>query len=453
MLYRGLLAEKSRMRIVKLLSRIFLLLLLLALAAYAGYYYQVKSSVDRQLQQWRPFLDASYDVLYVNPLGEISLNTVSLNLMGQPGGFIIDRISLKSDPLFLLQFDSRSRRGEWPDSLALAVEGFNVDFSMPLFLMLEQFTQSAEGVQPAALGCGRVRHFDMSALRMMGMRQGRFDFYLNARSPASAQLNLELLALMHGWGELVIDLEMQNVTNMQVLTNVAPQLRRLAVSYRDMGYNQRKNQFCAMQSGVTVAEYRSEHQVLLRDWLSEAAPELPDSFVVAYDQLNEPNATFSMSLQAEGVSPQSWMDPEQLLLDLSQRMTIHVNNQPQLLEAEQLGLFMALMQQPVQFEVEPMEESDAVATLDAPRSMPGVASPPVQPSRAIEPRRYRHTPPDELVNYIGHPVRFFTSFGKRVEGVLVSVEGTTVRVAERVQHGTAQYPVEIEALQATEVYR
>lgn len=57
------------------------------------------------------------------------------------------------------------------------------------------------------------------------------------------------------------------------------------------------------------------------------------------------------------------------------------------------------------------------------------------------------------MNYIGHPVRFFTSFGKRVDGILVSVDGTTVRVAERVQHGVAQYPVEMDSIQATEVYR
>lgn len=439
------------MKTIKLLSKVVVLLFFVALATYAGYYYLVKTSIDRQLQQMRPFVDAQYDSLYVNPLGDIRLNTVTLDLMGQPGGLIVDRVSLKSDPLFFLQFDSRVSQGDWPESLTFAIEGMNVDFSMPLFLMLEQLVQPAEGVQLAALGCGRVSQFDMTALRMMGMRQGRFDFYINLNNQASP-LNLQILAMMHGWGEMVIDFDLTGLVGLQQAANFPPELQRVAMSVKDMGYNQRKNQFCAMQSGVTIPEYREVHQTMVNDWITQTMIPVPESLIHAYHQLSEPGASFSVQFHTSGINQHALLSPDQFMEHLSSNVAITVNNQLQSLEGDGLQLMMALMQHPVILETpdlldEPEYESDA------PRSMPGVASPPVQAVPSIVPRRYLQTDPEDLVNYVGHPVRFFTSFGKRVDGILVSVDGSTVRVAERVQHGTAQYPVELNTIQATEVYR
>ena len=440
------------MRIIKHLSKALLILLILALALYGLYYYQVKRSVDRQIQDLRPLVDAQYDYLYVNPLGEITLSTVAVNLMGQ-SGIIIDSISLKSDPLFFLQFESRVNQGDWPENLSLAIEGLNVDFNMPLFLMMDQLAaRDTDGVQLAALGCGRVTQFDMSALRMMGMRQGRFDFFFNLRSLDQGPLNLQLLSNMQGWGELSLDVDVGGDLGLSDLNIATPSLQRVSFSARDAGFNQRRNQFCSMQSGMSVAEYRQEHQSLVNDWIAQTLIPVPDSLIEAYHQLSEPGASFSVQLNMEGINQSDLLSPGQLFDRLSQHLSVTVNNQVQMIDADGATLMLALMQQPVV-----LTSDDVIEPLDVdpnmPRSMPGVATPPVQALQSIVPRRYQRTSPEDLVNYVGHPVRFFTSFGKRVDGILVSVEGTTVRVAERVQHGVAQYPVELDAIQGTEVYR
>ena len=440
------------MRILKHLSKAILLLLILAFALYGLYYYQVKSSIDRQLQEIRPLVDAQYDSLYVNPLGEITLKTVAVNLIGQ-SGIIIDSISLKSDPLFFLQFESRVNQGDWPDSLTLAIEGINVDFNMPLFLMVEQLaTSGSEAVQLSALGCGRVTQFDMSALRMMGMRQGRFDFFFNLRSRDMGSLNLQLLTNMQGWGELLLDVDVVGNVGLDNLIALTPNLQRVSFSLRDAGFNQRRNQFCSMQSGLSVAEYRQEHQSLVNDWVAQTLIPVPENLIYAYHQLAEPDASFSIQLNTEGLNQSDLLSPDQLFERLSQQLSVTINNQVQVIDADSANLMLALLQQPVVLASEDtFEEQDLDP--DAPRSMPGVATPPAQASPTIVPRRYQRTDPEELANYVGHPVRFFTSFGKRVDGILVGVDGTTVRVAERIQHGIAQYPVEIDTIQATEVYR
>ena len=440
------------MRILKHLSKALLLLLILALALYAFYYYQVKTSVDRQIQEMRPFVDAQYDSIYVNPLGEISLNTVSVSPMGQEG-IIIDRISLKSDPLFFLQFESRVNQGDWPESLSLAIEGLNVDFSMPIFLMMDQLAdQQTEGVQLAALGCGRVTQFDMSALRMMGMRQGRFDFFLNLRNRETGPLNIQLLSNMQGWGELLLDFDMTGDLALNNLHEAAPTLERMSVSVRDTGFNQRRNQFCSMQTGLTIADYRQAHQTLVNEWITETDIPIPENLIAAYHQLAEPGASLSVALDASGINQETLLSAEHLFEQLTQSLTVTINNQAQLIDGENTDLILALLDHPIILDTESMQEEPEQA-LDGPRSMPGVASPPVQSAPSIEPKRYQKTSPDQLESYIGHPVRFFTSFGKRVDGILVSVDGSTARVAERVQHGVAQYPVELETIQATEVYR
>ncbi|WP_417582057.1 hypothetical protein [Nitrincola sp.] len=444
------------MWIVKLFSKVVLLLLLLLLIAYGLYYYQVKSAIDAQLQQMRPLIEADYGALYVNPLGDIQLSTVTFTPMGQPTGFIVDNIRLTSDPLFFLRFESRVATGDWPDELALAIEGLHVDFNMPLFVMLTQLAQQAEeGVQPEALGCGTVRYFDMSAMRMMGMRQGRFDFHANLRKAAQNRLDLELLGHMYGWGEVAVDVSLQaGMASPQVLLQQGPQLKRMVVSYQDKGYNQRKNQFCAMQSGLSIAEYRDQHLGLIQDWLNDQAPELTASLMSAYRQTGEPGARMVMSLNLDGVDLRSLDSPEYLGEVLASTLSVSVNDQPLALDSEQMQSLLVLLQEPV-IQHQPlvkMPESSELANL--PRNMPGVSSPPAIPeARLTEPQQYRRTDPQELENYIGHPVRFYTTFGKRVDGILVSVEDGNARVAERVQHGTAQYPVELESLQATEVFR
>ncbi len=440
------------MRIVKLFSKVILLLLIVALGLYGFYYYQVKSTVDRQIQQMTPFVNAQYNSLTVNPFGLISLNTVNVSLMGQPG-IVIDRISLTSDPLFFMQFESRVNRGEWPESLALAVEGLNVDFSMPLFLMLDQLANSdTYGTQPSALGCGTVKQFDMTALRMMGMRQGRFDLFLNLRNPAAAPLNLQLLANMYGWGEMLIDLDIEGDVSLNQFATASPNLQRLNLSFRDAGFNQRRNQFCSMQSGMPIAEYLEEHRSLVRDWIAQTQLPISHDLIEAYLQLSEPNASASVQLTTAGLDMAVMQSPDALFTELLNGLTITVNNQRLMVDAESTLLMFELLQQPV-VTTAPEVIEQAPADPNAPRVMPGVASPPVTAAPVAVPRRYQQTPPEDLVNYIGHPVRFFTSFGKRVDGILVSVDGTTVRVAERVQHGVAQYPVEMDSIQATEVYR
>lgn len=445
------------MQIVKLFSKVLLLLLLLLLATYGVYYYLIKSSIDKQLQQMRPLIEAGYGSLYVNPLGDIQLSTVTINPMGQPTGFIVDKIRLTSDPLFFLRFDARVARGDWPEKLALSIEGLNVDFNMPLFVMLTQVAQQAsEGVQPAALGCGSVRYFDMSALRMMGMRQGRFDFNANLRKVANDRLDLEIFSHMYGWAEVAIDLSLQaDSVSPQALSQLGPQLQRMVFSYQDKGYNQRKNQFCAMQSGLSVAEYRDQHLNLIEDWLDDQAPELTASLMPAYQHVGEPGARMAMSLNLEAVDFQALDTSEYLEGVLTNAMSISVNDQSLTLDPAQLETLWALLQEPVVAEQSLADKQPEISELASqPPIMPSVAAPSAEPDPVlVEPLQYRRTEPLELVNYIGHPVRFYTSFGKRVEGILVSVNDGTARVAERVQHGTAQYPVALESLQATEVLR
>ncbi|KGK42646.1 hypothetical protein LH51_05485 [Nitrincola sp. A-D6] len=209
-----------------------------------------------------------------------------------------------------------------------------------------------------------------------------------------------------------------------------------------------------MQSGLSVAEYRDQHQSLIQDWLNEQAPGLAAVLMPVYQQTGEPGARLAMGLNLEGVDLQALNAPDYRGEVLSRGMSLSVNDQSLTLKPEQLERLWVLMQEPVVLESQVnTQESEASELAGMPRVMPGVASAPVAPAVAAEPLEYRRTDPLDLENYIGHPVRFYTSFGKRVEGILVSVKDGNARVAERVQHGTAQYPVELETLQATEVFR
>ena len=438
------------MRVFKASLKIFALIVIIAAVLYGVYFYQVKKTLDDHLNSMRPFFDINYSGLHVNPLGEIRLNTVNVALMGQ-SGIVIDSVSLTSDPLFFVMFSHKLGRGDWPERLSLSINGLNVDFSMPFFLMLEQMALSeVDGVRLSALGCGNIKQFDMNALRMMGMRHGRFDIQANLRSFDAGPLNLQLYTKMQGWGDLLVDLDVDRNINMAAADDLL-QARRVNLSVMDGGFNQRRNQFCSMQAGVSIEEYREDHRLLVNDWITQTQVPVSRELVNAFHRLSEPGSSFSIELNPVVVSEDDLDFSEALINAFLQNLSVTINNQPQIIDSEEVLLFMTMLQQPVVTTVEIIEEP--LIDLDAPRSMPGVASPPVAEVPVIVPRVYQETSPNELSNYVGHPIRFFTGFGKKVDGIIVGVEGNVVRVAERVQHGIAEYPVDISSMRGTEVYR
>lgn len=453
------------MRVLLRVAVLLLVLLVLAASAWGFYRYKVQSELDQALAQLEPMLTVEYERLIANPFAQVRVEGVRITPMLQPP-IPIRAVTLASNDLrFMIDPIGALQKGRWPEQISLQIEAVQLDTNAPLFQMADSLAQqqAAPGVvSMEALACGNVRRFDLITRRMMGMRNVQLDLHALMRTQANNRYQMELLLQMPGWGDTGVSLELQ-APNAQLAALQAAQLREMRLFYQDGGYNQRKAEFCADQSGVEVAEYHQQHQQQWLKWLSAQSLQLPEALQDAYYALNQPDASLMVSVRPDMAALQLMsVDPEQLLLQLPQMLKVEVSGNPLQLSDSEWGALLQQVQEPALSqqtvpEPQPVPEEPALVGGDEVLLPPPMVMPeqPAVPARRPVPlaRAYHHTPPQELGQYIGHQVRFYTYFGKRVEGVLVSVEDGVARVAERVHHGVAEYPVDISRLQTTEVYR
>jgi len=490
------------MRKLGLLAGVLFLALLVVAGGYGFYWYQVKRQVDAVVAEMRPFMQIEYSGLYVNPLSEIRVNGIRATPVGFTDPFTIDAISFRSsDPLFLMDPGAALNKGRYPAQVSMAMEGLGVNLNAPWLLELEQQAQLLEGpdfISPEALGCGDLSRLDLATLREMNIRRMNMDFYTVFQFD-------ELM------GEIRMDSDMQmrdfaSVGSSTRLTvpagNLSPEMmmgtlrmNRLAFNFTDSGYNQRKADFCAARGGISQEEYLELHAGLFRQWLMGEGIYLDDLLADLYLELNRPDARLELIISPPGgVGPEIIMMAQSVdaLLEFLNPV-VNVNDRTLLLKDVN---WEALMQAPVVrspaatpqvMEIAPLsaevelpedeaveqadqvsvEESAVAATMpdevvdgvtadsvaepaaQVALLMPGI---PARPQTRPE-RRFQATSTDELDQYLGLPVRFYTVMGKRVEGRLISIEDGSLRVEQRVNRGVAEYPVSIDRVSALEVYR
>ncbi|KAA0876500.1 hypothetical protein [Nitrincola tapanii] len=463
------------MRWIRRFLLLVLLLILIAATVYAYAYYRIKKEVDTALAATAPLVTLDYKGFSLDPRGAVRLTQLSLAAMGQ-APIVIESLTLRSaDPLFLLNPQKALNRAELPEHLSVHLRGLALDLNSPLFLSLDQMSRSLNaaepGIDPAALGCGPVRRFDLTALRMMGMRQVQLDMDVSLRpDPSAGRLDLNLYTDLRSWWTTGLSVNMALPAAGAGWSPLALRVYQLSVDYQDVGFNRRRQEFCAAQAGTDVASYQANHQALLLQWLASQGVELSPALQSAYQALQTPNAQASVSLILPGglgvadtmMSEADWMAKLERL-----RIQLNVNEHSLALQDEfdWMQWWQGYGSVPAQTtagsdvvtsEVASEAESEVDVELESPSSItPEAVEPrsetPIRPQAMS--RRFEAVQAGELPQYVGHPVRFYTYFGKRIEGVLISVEGGVVRVAERVNRGVAEYPVELDKLQSMEVYR
>ncbi|WP_409524762.1 hypothetical protein [Nitrincola sp. MINF-07-Sa-05] len=483
------------MRKLGLLAGVLFLALLVVAGGYGFYWYQVKRQVDAVIAEMRPVMQIEYSGLYVNPLSEIRVNGLRAMPNGQSDSFTIDAISFRSsDPLFLMDPGGAFEKGRFPDQASMAVEGFGINLNSPWLRELEQQAQLMEGtdfISPEALGCGDISRLDLAALGEMNIRRMNMDFYtvfqfdeLMGEIRADSDIQMRDFASVGTSARLTVP---AGPISPEMMMGTM-RMNRLAFNYTDSGYNQRKAEFCAARAGVSQEEYLELHAGLFRQWLMGEGIYLDDILSDLYLELNRPDARLEFIISPPGgVGPEIVMMAQNVdallerlnpVLNVNDRtLLLRDINWEDLLQAPVVRS-PAAVSEPASESVaesdevasisdqEAFAEADPVERLDQDPNpvesgqmgevadevamlMPGI---PARPTERPE-RRFQATSPDDLGQYTGLPVRFYTVMGKRVEGRLISLEDGNLRVEQRVNRGVAEYPVSLDRISALEVYR
>lgn len=484
----------------KLLKGLGILLVPAAVAggAYGYYWYQVKTNVDRLAESMAPFARLSYDRVVAGLDGSAGISGVQLVPAGSRDAISIESVLFRApDPLFYINAEQRLREEPWPEQLSFDIQGLQLDLGADYLTQWEQLAESleaqsgqptAEGVSFDALGCGEVERFDLATTRAMGYQRLRVDGQVSMVFMARPQeLRLRSKITVDGMADTGFTVDLSTGTNelsAQALALAQPTLQRVTLDYSDLGYNARRNNFCAKESGMAPDEFPTHHGALLQAELKRYGWSIPDKLIDAYADMQSPQAVVQVTAEpppgfgAESLGTLS--SPEQLL-DLF-NLRVSVNGAGQDLSGIRWSLgdeetvaqtasgaegSASLADSSIAGATSEAGEAepDLVVELEAPQPehqapvvtitdpdvvevMPGI----VVKTKEAE-KTFKRTPVSQAHAYPGKPVRLRTYFGRQIEGTLVRVSNGTLEVEQRLDRGVAVFPISADKVSELSVYR
>lgn len=451
-------------------------LLLVVAAAYGFYWYQVKSKADEWVQQLAPFAEVRYSGVYAHPDGTVGVNALTITPRQMHAPVSIDEVRVRAGSPLVFMFGGDKP----PEQLGISLKQVRQGLDSELFRTVQQqsdlmLESNPLYVSPNALGCGKVRQFDINTLRRMGFSELLMDINLNYRGDSRARkVGLDIWVDIQDMADTRVELafsadpaQLQN----PMMASGSARLETMAFSYTDKGYNQRRDRFCAAEAELKPNEYQQQHQQLLQQWLSSSGVELPQSLLSAYSELQKPGAGMTLSMRPVGglgAAELMLLDPVAVLESLN--LQLSVNDKALALEdIDWTGLMAGLAAAgnparvsgaretapaPAPSEsiamTEPAEPTSTPAAAEVQAATPAV---PQRSSRQPVVKRFQPTPLAELSEHVGAQVRIFTYFGNDVEGQLLQADGHSVRVLQRLSQGVAEYPLEYQRIQQAEVWR
>jgi len=449
----------------KLVTRLGIFVLIVA-AAYGFYWYQVKSRIDKLVQQASPFAQVSYGSIYAHPDGTVGVNrlTIAPRQMHAPVSVESVRVRVGSPLYFLFGGD------ELPERISLSLKRIKQGLDSEFFRAIQRqadFTMEADPlyISPNSLGCGNIRRFDINTLKQMGFNELVMDINLDYRGDLQARkVSLNMLTNVDDMGttrmEMELTLDPRQLKNPAMASGSA-RLESLLINYRDTGYNQRRNRFCAAEIDGSPADYQQLHRQMLEQWLTDAGVELPEALLTAYfDLVLQPGSDMALSMRpAGGLGTAELMlqDPEFLLQSLN--LQLRINDKPLPLDGVDWAEMVADLSaagnpgQMINRQERAEIDNQAEALAEEDGSSAQVSILPKRLPGKLMIKQYRPTSPSELRKHIGAQVRIFTYFGNDVEGRLIHADSKGIRVLQRLEQGVAEYPLEYGRIQQAEVLR
>jgi hypothetical protein len=449
-------------------------------AAYGYYWYQVKTSVDRMVEAAAPFASISYAGIVAKLDGSAGARGVQIVPAGSRDSVRIGSILFRAqDPLFYLDAEKKLREGAWPEHMALSFNGLDVGLDADFMKQLEAIA----GFE--ALACGDVERFDLATTRSMKYQRLNMDLLLAMDfMPRTQSLRLRsdvTIADMVQTG-FYVDLSLaSNELSVQSLIQSQPTLERVTLDYSDLGYNMRRNRFCAQRGGYAPADYPQRHADLVQAELKRLGWSVSDALIQSYASMQRPQAIVQVIAEPPpGFGAQSLgsiSSPEQVLDLLNLRLSVNGVNQdlagiswslqgdeettaavPAVPEGGVEGEADLPVEKPeapedlvVELEPPKVESKKPLAAVidpDVVQVMPGI----VVKAKAVE-KAFRPTALQQVHRYAGQPVRLRTYFGRRIEGTLVRVADGNLEVEQRLDRGVAIFPIAADKVAEVSVFR
>lgn len=456
-------------RLLKIIVAVILIPVFLGAGGYGFVYWKITSSADSFAKEISPFVTMTYQDVHIDILEtEIGLKNISLEPVGSQGHILVEALRMKAPSwLYYLDFESQISNGNLPETLDLKMQGLIIDLQSGYMNDLANQTLSLQGESLQsydALACGDRTHFSLTDLKNMRYNALKSDLsLLYYFDPNNQTLNFDLdtstALMMDMSAELEIAVSSSDL-KMQTLMFAQPSMKLLELRYKDKGFNKRRMIFCAKETGKSEAEYRSFYRQELQAYLTAQGWQIPDALYDDYDQINNPSGSLYARIEhPTGFNAQTMVliqKPTDILAVLEPY--IEVNGKP--VDLEGIGWEIPDVTKTLsstnQFSEPTAVVPDKVDVEEGQIETPVVATKPRKKSSFERPKvkSFKPVSVSSLRSHIGEKVKLFTYFGRNVEGTLISVTSSVVKVEHRLVdgRGTAIYPIALDKIQTAKLY-
>jgi len=420
------------------MKKLFLLVVFVAavIGGIKGFiYYKVTEQLDDAIAMLSPFANISYEGVSSDLDGAVSVTGVKIKGYGNGLEVGVDEVALKFPNLQTLMFIGEDLKKQvLPENMKLTLRHLRMDLQTlrPYMIMLE-----SQGQQPfkdySLLGCDDLITVDpLSALQKLGYSELDATIAMGYEwDRASKNFTLNSQFRWHDMSHSDMVVNLGDIATLSAAAMLSePELKRIAVSLQDEGYNARLIEHCAAGQGVSDDDFITLHMAMLRAALSEQGISLSENLYEVYRYY----------LQAEGpLKLQMYPASMQQLANLGM---FKPSDLPALLGLE-IHMGDRVIRD-IRFDWEESKLKQAMASLEpTPEPVAEEQSRSVTTQQEAPRNSYVEIRTSQLNEFMHKDLRIKTIDNRRLEGALKRVTTNRIYIDVPMGGGTATLPINI----------
>lgn len=396
-------------------------------ALFLGIYFfaqwQLKSNLEQLTDNLGNEFEVTYDSARLTLSGTALIHKANLAIPSMNIQMTVDEIEYGVGNVFGTLFSSNSSDDfSIPQSLYIRYENANLLLTPSVVAMIKSAEQPSHLSALEASGCGQKMHIGINEYLAMGYNDvnvsGEFSFEKSSVvSDTISQISGQSKLNISNMTRFEYQFEVSNIVsdfNKLAQLELMPTIDLISLDVTDLGYNFRRNTYCASQANSEIAPYLDNHIKLVSDALKTAKLEMTDDIKRTYKELLQPGSTVHLAIKPQpGFSFANLTHyNEQELRDIL-GLEIQVNNfdLPQIFKGWQLRKF------------------DKVVVL-SPKA--------IAEKNKIRHLKYHEKPLVNAKRYIRKKVKVERLDGSIFEGILDSVDGDNIRISTTYKQGYSQ---------------
>jgi len=441
------------------MKKILALLVIVPLAALGGIkgytWYTVKQSVDEIVVALQPFAAVTYGGVGTSLTGRISVKDIAIASPAIGANLRIEELGIStSNLLTLLTIETDLRSNRIPDDMGLQIEHLRIP--MEALARFERNQDDAGRFMDTgfALGCGDVERLGMAELAEMGYSD--FDISLDLsveRTGVHDMMKMIVDLDWHGGGSYTATSRVPDARTMgKLLASLEPP--SLSFHLDSAQYNSKQVAFCSRRAGVEPKAYVEQHVNLLRQRLEDAGILLSDNLYGAYRKYLTLGETITISFNPTDMSSLqriNYYAPKDIpaIIGLEFRSGDEIIDYK--IDWDKNKIRAALTGAPIEHAALKKQMTVGESNSEHPTTQERRAEKPKKP--ALRPRGYVDVDKTTLGEYLNYLARIKTVTGRRFDGKLLQIEGSSIQLRVRFGGGAATLPIQLSDISSVQIFR